>query len=267
MKKKLAQFLNQYPVSKTLRFKLIPIGKTEENLAIKRLIEEDEVRGEEYKAVKKIIDRYHKSFISRVLTSYEIPDAELKEYSGLFFEREKDQEKIDRMASLEVRMRKGISKAFKDDSQYSDLFSSVLFSKLLPGYLSDESERSMIKGFENFTTAFSGFHENRENMYSDGSESTAISYRIVNENLPKFLRNIKVFLVAEEVLPASVFEKMEADFATNSFSIRDCFSIDYFNWVLSNEGIEVYNTVLGGYTREDGIKVQGLNEYMSIRSL
>lgn len=264
MGKKLSQFLNQYPVSKTLRFKLIPVGKTEENLAIKRLIEEDEVRSEEYKAVKKIIDRYHKSFISRVLTTYRIPDSDLEEYCELFYDRDKDQDKNDRMASLEVKMRKGISKAFKEDSKYNDLFSSALFSVFLPAFLTDEEECRLVKGFENFTTAFSGFHENRENMYSEGAESTAISYRIVNENLPKFLRNVKVFREVQEALSEDVFDKMDESLATDAFSVKDFFSKDFFNWVLSNEGIEVYNTVLGGYVNDEGIKIQGLNEYINL---
>ncbi len=46
--KKIDNFVNVYSVSKTLRFKAVPIGKTEENIRIKRLIEEDEERAENY---------------------------------------------------------------------------------------------------------------------------------------------------------------------------------------------------------------------------
>ncbi|MDR1987441.1 MAG: hypothetical protein LBQ24_01385 [Candidatus Peribacteria bacterium] len=46
---------------------------------------------------------------------------------------------------------------------------------------------------EKFFTYFSGFNQNRENYYSADDKSTAVSNRIVNENLPKFVDNILLF--------------------------------------------------------------------------
>ena len=56
-----------YSLSKTLRFELKPIGKTLENIEKKGLIEQDEIRAEEYEKVKDIIDEYHKAFIKMCL--------------------------------------------------------------------------------------------------------------------------------------------------------------------------------------------------------
>lgn len=50
------QFINRYKMSKTLRFSLIPVGKTEENFNSKKLLEEDRDRAEKYENVKKYID-------------------------------------------------------------------------------------------------------------------------------------------------------------------------------------------------------------------
>ena len=47
------QFTNLYPVSKTLRFELIPQGETRAHL--NDLIAEDEQRAEDYKEVKSIL--------------------------------------------------------------------------------------------------------------------------------------------------------------------------------------------------------------------
>ena len=61
-----------YSLSKTLRFELKPIGRTLEHRENKGLIVQDEQRAEEYKKVKDIIDRYHKSFISWCLSKLKL---------------------------------------------------------------------------------------------------------------------------------------------------------------------------------------------------
>ena len=53
-------FTNLYPVSKTLRFELQPIGKTKENIEKNGILQRDEKRAEDYKIVKGLIDEYHK---------------------------------------------------------------------------------------------------------------------------------------------------------------------------------------------------------------
>ena len=54
------QLTNLYPVSKTLRFELQPIGKTRENIEKGGILQQDEKRAENYKKVKGFIDEYHK---------------------------------------------------------------------------------------------------------------------------------------------------------------------------------------------------------------
>ena len=49
--KKIDEFINCYSLSKTLRFSLIPMGKTEETFTEKLLLEEDENRAKEYGTV------------------------------------------------------------------------------------------------------------------------------------------------------------------------------------------------------------------------
>ena len=87
--KKLEQLTRCYDVSKTLRFKAIPVGKTQENIDIKRLIEEDEQRAESYKAVKNMIDRYHKAFIEKTLTNIHI---DIKDYVKLYVNSDRTEE-------------------------------------------------------------------------------------------------------------------------------------------------------------------------------
>ena len=53
-------FTNLYPLSKTLRFELIPKGETLHNIEKHGLLTEDINRANDYKEVKRIIDDYHK---------------------------------------------------------------------------------------------------------------------------------------------------------------------------------------------------------------
>ncbi|MFV0439955.1 MAG: hypothetical protein ACK5LV_01510 [Lachnospirales bacterium] len=56
MEKIYDDFINKYKLAKTLRFELVPIGKTLENIEEKGFISEDETRAEDYVEMKKIID-------------------------------------------------------------------------------------------------------------------------------------------------------------------------------------------------------------------
>ena len=61
--------LNGYSRSITLRNRLVPVGKTEENINHFRLLENDKKRADSYQEVKNIIDDYHCSFIQDVLSN------------------------------------------------------------------------------------------------------------------------------------------------------------------------------------------------------
>ena len=84
---------NKYSLSKTLRFELIPVGKTKElirevkekkdkNSPLAPLILEDEQKAEAYKQIKPLIDNLHKKFLKFALNEENIKE-EYKE----FFER------------------------------------------------------------------------------------------------------------------------------------------------------------------------------------
>ena len=65
-------------------------------------------------------------------------------------------------------------------------------------------------------------------MYSAEEKSTAIAYRCINENLPKFLDNIKVFKNADiaNVL-ADKLVSLNADFSgIYNLRAQDIFSVD-----------------------------------------
>lgn len=270
---------NGYSRSITLRNRLIPIGKTEENLKKANMLESDFERAKAYVEVKNIIDDFHRSFIEDVLS---------KETLGLdwgalydqfdLFQSEKDKvKKAKHKKQLEVLqsvMRKDIVKKFKNDERYSKLFKKEILTDLLPSIIKDDDtgtitdKKAALDTFTGFATYFTGFHQNRENLYSEEAKSTAISNRIVNENFPKFYANVKVFEDLQKNFPNIISETEDSlkDFL-NGKKLSEIFNKENFNAVLSQSGIDFYNTVIGGISGESGKeKIQGLNEKINLAS-
>lgn len=258
-----SNYFNRYPLSKTLRFSLIPVGKTEINFEKKLLLQKDEKRAEDYSVVKTYIDRYHKAYIESILSKLVVD--KINEYAELYYKKNKTPQDTKKMEQYETTFRKEISKALKNDDRYKFILKKEMIKDLLPQFLDNEEERKIVASFSDFTTYFSGFHTNRENIYSEEEKSTAVAYRCINENLPKFLDNVLVFETVVRVLPENVVVKLKADFSgIMGCNVEDMFKVDYFSFVLSQNGIEKYNEVIGGYTCSDGTKIQGLNEYINL---
>lgn len=257
------QFINRYPLSKTLRFSLIPVEETENNFNKNLLLEKDKQRAENYEKVKGYIDRFHKEYIESVLSKARIEKVD--EYANLYWKSNKDDSDIKAMESLENDMRKQISKQLKSNARYKRLFGKELICEDLPAFLTDKNERETVECFRSFTTYFKGFNTNRENMYSSDEKSTAIAYRCINDNLPRFLDNVKSFQKVFDNLSDETVTKLNTDLY-NIFgrNIEDIFSVDYFEFVLAQSGIDIYNSMIGGYTCSDGTKIQGLNEYINL---
>ena len=263
----------QYSLSKTLRFELKPIGKTLEHIEQKGLLTQDEQRAEEYELMKGIIDRYHKAFITMCLRNCKIKvnntDDELdslEEYSSLLSKSKRDADDEDKLEKIKENLRKQIVNAFKSGNTYGDLFKKELIKNHLPDFVTDEEEKQVVEHFCNFTTYFTGFHDNRKNMYSDEAKSTAIAYRLIHENFPRFFDNIRSFAKISESEVANRFPEIESAFSLylNVEHIADMFHVDYFPVVLTQEQIDVYNNIIGGKTEEDGTKIQGINEYVNL---
>jgi len=259
------EFVSQYPVSKTLRFELIPQGKTKEFIEQKGLLKRDEDRAEKYKKVKKTIDEYHKDFIEKSLSGVVLKG--LQDYMDLYLKpnkEDKDKKAFEKETEI---LRRQIANAFKNHEKFKTLFAKELIKEDLMSFAREE-EKENVKEFQNFTTYFTGFHQNRENMYVADAKATAIAYRLIHENLPKFIDNIKIFEKIKKEAPEliaklnNVLSDMEE--IIKGKILEEIFSLDYFNETLTQKGIDLYNTVIGGRTAEEGkTKIKGLNEYIN----
>lgn len=267
---KLKDFKRIYSLSKTLRFELKPIGKTLEHIEKSGILAQDQHRAESYVEVKKIIDEYHKAFIESVLKDFRFSENmgeknSLEEFLAYYMCKSKDETQKRQFADIQDKLRKQIAKRFLDDDRFKRIDKKELIKEDLLSFVEEAEKRQLIKEFKDFTTYFTGFHENRKNMYIDEAQSTAIAYRLIHENLPKFIDNIMVFDKVAASPIAEHFAELYSKFEEylNVSELGEMFRLDYFNIVLTQTQIDVYNAIVGGKTLEDGRKIQGLNEYIN----
>ncbi len=266
-------FTHLYSTSKTLKFELIPQGKTLETIEKNGLLIQDENRAISYKKMKKTIDEFHKWFIELSLKNVKLN--KLQEYYKLYtsnadlkkedsFKKEYDLIKND--------LRKEIVNSFNDGEAkeiYEKLFQKELITEVLEQWTNSQENLYFDEGFKKFTTYFVGFYENRKNMYSNESKSTAIAYRLIHENLPKFIDNLLTFEKIKTNNNAFNFISSKIKSAIEpqleGISIEDMFELNYFNSCLTQSQIDFYNLMIGGKTElESEHKTQGLNELINL---
>lgn len=254
-------FHNLFKVSKTLRFELIPIGKTKEYFA-EYILKEDEKKAILYQKIKKYCDEYHKYFINECLDNFNDENFKclLIQYTE-FFNRQNLSEKEEKeFSSIEKLLRQKISDRFTKNSKYNTLFGKDMINKNLQEYYKNNNEiLEEIKVFEKFTTYFSGFDTNRKNMYSNEEKHTSIAYRLINENLPIYLKNIKAFNKISENIPEiknTIKQNLGLD-CDEYFS-----TVENYTHVLNQRQIEEYNLIISGKATNDK-KIQGINEIVN----
>ncbi|MCC7532876.1 MAG: type V CRISPR-associated protein Cas12a/Cpf1 [Bacteroidia bacterium] len=274
--KTINDFTKRYQLSKTLRFELKPIGKTKEHVEAKGLISQDEQRAESYKAMKKTIDAFHKDFIEKAMANVKLSSEDLNQFQALYTapsEKKKEDVFKKELEKVQTSLRKAIVKGFNTGEAkeiYGKIDKKELFTELLEPWIARQKEKDFHfdETFKTFTTYFGGFHENRKNMYSDKAQSTAIAFRLIHENLPKFIDNIAIFekvkTIPELYAKCETLYKEIEEFL-NINKIDEAFELYYYNEILTQKQIDVFNLIIGGRTEEEGKKkIQGLNEYINL---
>ena len=259
--KRFDDFTRQFPVSKTLRFELIPQGETLENIKRSGILDRDLQRAESYKKMKKTIDQFHKDFIDRSLESVMLDH--LEEYYETTTAPDANREKQEQ---LRQALRKEIVHYFKINEDFSILDKKELIQKRLEGWI-EHNDPSLFydADFKNFTTYFTGYNQNRMNMYTDEPKASAVAYRLIDENLPKHLNNISVF---QKIMGSGLREEMEKVYEEmepwiHVSSLEEVFSLQNYNNLLTQDQIDAYNTIIGGFS-EGNTKHKGINEHINL---
>ena len=259
-----SQFTGLYPVSKTLRFELKPIGKTLEKIKENGIIDHDKNKADNYIEAKKKIDEYHKHFINEALKELKLDWSPLRDaFLDSLTNRSQDSKK--KLEKQQEYFRKEIAKKFAEHPHFKDLIASTpnnLFKKILPDYFGMVES---IESFKGFSTYFKGFQENRQNIYSAEPISTGVPYRIVHDNFPKFLSNIETYHNIQKFCPSVLADaEVELKKLLKGRKLDEIFDIDFFNSVIVQDGIDFFNQVIGGYTVENNVKIRGVNEFANL---
>lgn len=276
-------FTNLYSLSKTLRFELRPVGATLKNLKNNGIIDRDIERDEDYETMKEVFDDLHHKFITESLEQSKIEDREdfavwYTEYKKKMRDRKSltEKERKDLLKELDSRLsslRKKICELYattaihrkeKDERKnekgkpylsangYNVLTEKWTLEVLKKIHSNSDEKLEVIKRFDGFFTYFFGFNQNRINYYSADDKSTAIAYRIVDQNLLTFCNNIQLF---DKISVVGLSEDEEK-----------IFDPYFYNNCLTQEGIDHYNAIVGGRINDewqrvsDGIN-QRINEY------
>lgn len=254
-------YVKRYPVSKTLCFQLVPIGETEKNL--KEHLQNDRKLSEDTTELKQLITSYHREFLTSCLESSTIG------WTGLLDAYDNQ----DSWDSVSAMYRKQIMQLFGKDIY--KITGKTLITKTLPEFIesrvtSEKQEHysSLVRQFAGLSSILGDFYQNLLNIYSDEPKHSAASFRIVHENFPVFVGNVHVYNKIVEKEPR-IIKQAETNLASVLTGIgqklSDVFDISYYNRVLSQPGIDVYNMLLGGWSMT-GSKVQGLNELINLHN-
>lgn len=286
---------NLKPISKTLRFRLIPKGKTDKTIENLKLLDKDFDMNREYPYLKDAIDDFYRYFIKTKLQDIDFDWSELEiAYNGVGDSIKKsDLEGVQKDyrarilglikgshdnagIKLDPKQKKEIeANADSPGYTYEDIFKKKLISDILPEFLQNnkvkdkEEKINSIYTYNNFTTRLTNFWEARKNIFSSEDISTAIPFRLVHDNFPLFLENIKVYDSNKELLEKELlhFENKLKEHAIlkDHQSISDYFEVEGFNLVCTQAGIDVYNAIKGGFVTEHKEKVTGINELLNLK--
>lgn len=273
-------FTHKYALSKTLRFELVPQGKTQESL--RSVFEEDKKVEENYRKTKLRLDQLHRLFVQEAFTESKVGALKIAgfahAYSALIGVPKRVQTKEQK--SLYEKEKKGfvreIAGLFDEmgdewKAKYEEMESigrtgkqkKIKFSSTGHKILTDEAvlnilmdkfpeDTEVFSTFFGFFTYFGKFNETRENFYKSDSTSTAAATRVV-ENLEKFLRN-KYIIELEYKKVMSEIGLTDAEFLalTDIENYRHCFL---------QPGIDAYNAILGGGIELEQSVNKKINEY------
>lgn len=226
-----------YSLSKTLRNELIPVGKTLEYIKVNEILLRDKKRSDDYKKVKLLLDEYHKAFIARTLNNAKL--TKLEPAVEAYINRSSSGDKQLEEAFDDLRTE--IAGKFKKMPEFAMLDKKNLIEDLVPAMLENKNDVELLNSFKEFTTYFTGYNQIRKNLYSSEKKSSTVAYRLVDENLPRFLDNIGIYkrvvnngLNVDEA--AAVIGADEID------SIFD--GLGYSN-LLTQTNIDAYNEIVG----------------------
>jgi hypothetical protein len=250
-------FTNLYELSKTLRFELRPVGKTEDFLKEREVFGKDEEVARKYEAIKPLFDGLHRKFVAEALRPERIDAGALRDLAAAYEAYKSDPDRrgkkaVEKLGAVKERLWKNLAEAFVETAEewrkrYPDCKlkspgAEILTDEGILDVLAGEypEQQALFASFQGFFTYFGGFNETRENFYKTDGTATAVVTRVV-DNLMTFLDNAEVFAAsyADKAEALGLSEGTEAKFVVDSYP--EC---------ALQKGIERYNKLVGELNKD-----------------
>lgn len=122
------QFVGKYQLSKTLRFELKPVGKTEKFLKVNRVFEKDKTIDDSYNQAKFYFDTLHQRFIDAALAPGKVTYLPLEKFAS-FLERKNADLFTNRRLINEARTRKAAAKVNSLQKQINEIEQEISSEK------------------------------------------------------------------------------------------------------------------------------------------
>lgn len=259
---KLCKFVGVSPVAKTLRNELIPTETTKKNIDQLDLLTEDEIRAQNREKLKEMMDDYYRDVIDSTLHAGIAVD-----WSYLFscmrnHLRENSKETKRELERTQDSIRSQIHDKFAERADFKDMLAAPIVTKLLPAYIKQNSKYSerydecvgILKMYGKFTTSLKDYFKNRENIFSKEKKSTAVGYRIVEENAEIFQRNQNAYDRICKIVGLDLHElDNEITAYVDGRTLKEVCSDEGFAKVITQGGIDRYNEAIGA-----------VNQYMNL---
>ena len=258
-----------------------------------RDLERDERLARSYRLAKEVGDKVHRNFIKRVLERSELKyvsdgnSDSVAEYADIYLTetvtdengKEKKAAKKDimkRLAPVALNLKKEVagffaSVSFHPEGTFLKALSGVAFIKtLMHAAVNEYPEFNDEKVRESYREAVADMAANPGYMkfymdthcriYPWKAKGNTIPNRIVDDNLPVVMENIRTFrqLPDEVVAEAqAIFDKVAGD---DTADLREIFSVPYACRLLSQKEISRYNAIIGAWSgKKNRDKIKGLN--------
>ena len=267
-------FTNLYSLSKTLRFELVPTTETAESLVKLNLLAHDTKRAENYKKIKPYIDLLHRRFIDESMELAVLHDLDTAFVTYEKYKNATKEQRVELKKEWETtteKLRKELCDSYvrcatkwiesypqykkknkieegediddrKKKPSWNILTQEATLSVLVDTFQKDYPEIvELTKEFKGFYTSLAKLNQTRENIYSDKADATALSHRLINENIAYFFNAI---LISKRFTSTGIFDecagKLRADTYAQYLSQK---GIDNINTVIAdlNSKINIYN--------------------------
>ena len=273
---KIREFTNQYSLTKTIRMELVPYNDDAKNLihnyksGCENGISKGKKFANNYVIVKKILDDYYRSQINENLSVINLNDDKKIENAFDLFVNNKIDKNNKQFENSLKNLRIIIASALKPIKE-------IKYEKLINLYeengektcelikfikqnekLSEQDKEEYINSvslFNSFVGYFSGYKENRNNMFSEKAEITAISNRLINENMILYLENC---------LKLEKIKNNAEDLYHELGDILKEFMLPiHYSMLLTQDKIKKYNKLIGHDAGDKFVKGcnQLINEY------